>query len=69
MSRFSPELIRELQQILKDQCGREYTAEDLQRIGTSVIRFIIAKREQAIKVSRTKRNVYGKPSSEKVLSK
>ena len=69
MSRFSPELISELQQILKDQCGREYTPEELQRIGTSVIRFMIAKRERTFKRPKAKGNVHEKLSSGKTTSK
>lgn len=69
MMRFSPELIKELQLLLKEQCGIEYSSEEAQTAGIAIVRFMIAKHQRTGDMTINKGNVYGKLSSEKVTSK
>jgi hypothetical protein len=48
--RLSPQRIKELQVLLKEQTGRDYTDEEAQEAGLAIMRFVIAKakREQEL---------------------
>lgn len=63
--RFSPELVRELQILLKEHCGVEYDAEQAQTAGIAIVRFVIAKRQRVNEQAISKGDVYGKVLSEK----
>jgi len=41
--RLSDERIRALQELLKEQTGRVYTAEEAQEAGLAIMRFVLAK--------------------------
>lgn len=43
MTRISPERIKELQKLLKEQTGKDYSSEEAQEAGLAIIRFVIAK--------------------------
>ncbi len=66
--RFSRKLIQELQDLLKKQCGVEYSDEEAQIAGIAIVRFSIAKHQRSIE-ELNKGNVYGKLSSSKLTSK
>jgi hypothetical protein len=42
-ARISKERIVELQKLLKEQTGRDYTDEEAQEAGLAIIRFVLAK--------------------------
>ncbi len=42
-ARISPEHINELQRLLKEQTGKDYTDEEAQEAGLAIIRFVAAK--------------------------
>lgn len=44
MVQISPEMIEELQLLLKDQTHKDYTDEEAQEAGYAIIRFVIAKK-------------------------
>lgn len=44
--RLSPERIKDLQKLLKEQTGKDYSDEEAQEAGLSIIRFVIAKESQ-----------------------
>ena len=44
--RLSPERIKELQKILKEQLGLDYTDEQAQEAGLAIVRFVLAKEQQ-----------------------
>jgi hypothetical protein len=44
--RLSQKRIKELQKLLKEQTGRDYTDEEAQEAGLAIIRFVIAKESQ-----------------------
>lgn len=44
--RLSPKQIKELQKLLKEQTGKDYTDEEAQEAGLAIIRFVIAKETQ-----------------------
>lgn len=44
--RISPERIKELQKLLKEQTGRDYTDEEAQEAGLAIMRFVIAKEQR-----------------------
>jgi len=46
MTRISPELIEKLQKLLKEQTGKDYTAEEAQEAGMAIMRFVIAKEQR-----------------------
>jgi hypothetical protein len=46
MVRISPERIKELQKLLKEQTGKDYTDEEAQEAGLAIIRFIMAKEQR-----------------------
>lgn len=62
--RFSPELIKELKQLLEEQCGNECTDEETQIAGIAIVRFLITKHQRVNGLIGNKGNVYGKLSSE-----
>jgi hypothetical protein len=41
--RLTQNQIKELQKLLKEQTGKDYTDEDAQEAGIAIIRFVIAK--------------------------
>jgi hypothetical protein len=45
MTRISPERIKELQKILKEQTGKDYSSEEAQEAGLAIMRFAIAKEQ------------------------
>jgi hypothetical protein len=48
-ARISPERIKELQKLLKEQTGKDYTEEEAQEAGLAIIRFVIAKESRKTK--------------------
>jgi hypothetical protein len=58
MVRISPERIKELQALLKEQTGRNYSDEEAQEAGLAIIRFVVAKeqRRQELDKRQTKKN-------------
>lgn len=46
MTRISPERIKELQKLLKEQTGKDYSSEEAQEAGLAIMRFVIAKEQQ-----------------------
>lgn len=44
--RLSPERIKELQKLLKEQTGKDYTDEEAQQAGLSIMRFVVAKEQR-----------------------
>jgi len=67
--RFSPELVRELQILLKEHYGVEYDAEQAQTAGIAIVRFVVAKRRRAGEQQVSKGNVNEKVSSSKSATK
>lgn len=45
MVRISPERIKELQKLLKEQTGKDYSDEEAQQDGMAIIRFVLAKEQ------------------------
>jgi len=45
-ARISPKRIKELQKLLKEQTGKDYSDEEAQEAGLAIIRFVIAKETQ-----------------------
>ncbi len=43
MVRISPERIKELQKLLKEQTGKDYTDEEAQEAGLAILRFVVVK--------------------------
>ncbi len=54
MVRISPERIKELQKLLKEQTGKDYTDEEAQEAGLAIIRFVIAKEERRQELGKQK---------------
>jgi len=46
--RFSDERIKELQAILKEEFGLDYTAEQTQDAGIAIVRFVLAKTQRQL---------------------
>lgn len=67
--RFSPERIKELQRLLKEHCGVEYSEEQAQQAGIAIVRFIVVKERRRQELAKQGRNEYGKNSSEKLAAK
>lgn len=42
-ARISSERIKELQKLLKEQTGKDYTDEEAQEAGLAILRFVLAK--------------------------
>lgn len=60
MVRISPERIKELQKLLKEQTGKDYSDEEAQQAGMAIIRFVFAKEQRRRELSRQQ-----KPSTPK----
>ena len=46
MTRISPARIEELQKLLKEQTGKDYSSEEAQEAGLAIMRFVIAKEQR-----------------------
>lgn len=46
MVRISPERIKELQALLKEQTGKDYSDEEAQEAGLAIMRFVVAKEQR-----------------------
>lgn len=46
--KFSDERIKELQAILKEEFGLDYTAEQTQEAGIAIVRFVLAKTQRQL---------------------
>ncbi len=46
MVRISPERIKKLQKLLKEQTGEDYSDEEAQQAGLAIMRFVIAKEQR-----------------------
>ncbi|HEU5187357.1 MAG TPA: hypothetical protein VFT87_02535 [Candidatus Saccharimonadales bacterium] len=55
MVRISPERIKELQKLLKEQTGKDYSDEEAQEAGLAIIRFVIAKERRRQELSEQKK--------------
>lgn len=51
MVRISPERIKELQKLLKEQAGKDYSDEEAQEAGLAIMRFVIAKEQRRQELS------------------
>ena len=49
--RISPERIKELQKLLKERTGKDYTDEEAQEAGMAIMRFVIAKERRRQELS------------------
>jgi hypothetical protein len=56
MVRISPERIKELQKLFKEQTGKDYSDEEAQEAGLAVMRFVVAKEARKIKVQQASEN-------------
>jgi len=52
MMRFSDERIKELQRLLKELYGLDYTAEQAQEAGHAILRFVLAKTQRQQQLSK-----------------
>lgn len=62
--RISPERIKELQKLLKEQTGKDYSDEEAQEAGLAIMRFVLAK-EQRTKELVQKTDETTKPLTDK----
>lgn len=46
MARISPDRIKELQKLLKEQAGKDYTEEEAQEAGLAIMRFVLVKEQR-----------------------
>ncbi len=46
MTNISPAHIKELQKLLKEQTGKDYSSEEAQKAGLAIVRFVIAKKQR-----------------------
>lgn len=46
MMRLSPEQIKKLQKLLKEQTGKDYSDEEVQKAGLAIMRFVLAKEQR-----------------------
>jgi len=44
--RLSDKQVEELQKLLKEQTGKDYTTEEAQQAGLAIMRFVLAKEQQ-----------------------
>lgn len=51
MIRLSPKRIKELQKLLKEQTGKDYSDEEAQKAGLAIMRFVLAKEQRKHKKS------------------
>jgi hypothetical protein len=49
-ARISKERIKELQKLLKEQTGRDYTDEEAQEAGLAIMRFTLAKKRRELEL-------------------
>lgn len=61
MSRISPKRIKELQKLLKEQTGRDYTDEEAQKAGLSIMRFVVAKEKRKQELQKEATNSHKLP--------
>ena len=52
MTRISQELIKELQKLLKEQTGKDYTDEEAQEAGMAIMRFVLVKEQSKRQLQR-----------------
>ena len=52
MVRISPERIKELQKLLKEQTGKDYSDEEAQEAGLAIMRFVVAKEQRRQELSK-----------------
>jgi hypothetical protein len=52
MVRISPEHLKELQKLLKEQTGKDYADEEAQKAGLNIMRFVIAKEDRRRELSK-----------------
>lgn len=57
MVRISPERIKELQKLLKEQTGKDYSDEEAQEAGLAIIRFVIAKERRRHELSKQQKPI------------
>ena len=50
MTQISPKLIKELQKLLKEETGRDYSDVEAQEAGLSIMRFVLAKERRKKKL-------------------
>jgi hypothetical protein len=55
-ARISPERIKELQKLLKEQTGKDYSDEEAQEAGLAIIRFVLAKEFREVATRQTPDN-------------
>lgn len=53
-ARISPERIKELRKLLKEQTGKDYSDEEAQEAGLAIMRFVIAKEDRKRATKQTK---------------
>jgi len=46
MVRISSERVKELQKLLKEQTGKDYTDEEAQEAGLAIMRFVVSKEQR-----------------------
>lgn len=46
MARISPERLKELKKLLKEQTGKDYSDEEAQKTGLAIMRFVLAKEQR-----------------------
>ncbi|NTU72560.1 hypothetical protein HGB07_00050 [Candidatus Roizmanbacteria bacterium] len=56
MTKINPKRIKELQKLLKEQTGNDYTVEEAQESGIAIIRFMIAKERHKQQVQHEAKN-------------
>lgn len=52
--RISDKRLKELQKLLKEQTGKDYSDEDAQQAGLAIMRFVLAKEKSNHELKRTK---------------
>lgn len=52
-ARISTERIKELQKLLKEQTGKDYSDEEAQEAGMAILRFVIAKESRKMNLKQT----------------
>jgi len=62
MVRISPERIKELQKLLKEQPGKDYSDEEAQEAGLAIMRFVIAKEDRRRELARQQKPIKPKDS-------
>ncbi len=57
MARISPERIKELQKLLKEQTGKDYTDEEAQEAGLNIMRFVLVKEQRRQELSKQQKPI------------